>query len=152
MGTGSCRVTSLPQGPPAVSHRNTQREDLYSPGHSAALLGPLLWVCLSYYLEVSTWPNCPHPCLVRHKQALSISQRGPGMQHTPCPAFTISPARAYLAPMLTFAQRPLQNTKDYVEKIPLSPRPDRTRVSKPIPTRGASTPPLLSTEAECSLS
>lgn len=70
------------------------------------------------------------------------------MQPTPRPVLTIGPARTYLAPTLTFAQRSLQYTKVCMEEIALSPQPDRTGVSKPMPTWGTQTPPLLNVEAE----
>lgn len=74
------------------------------------------------------------------------------MQPTARPVHTVSPARTYLAPALTFAQRSLQYTKVYMEEIALSPQSDRTGVSKPMPTWGTQTPPLLNVEAKRLLS
>lgn len=145
MRAGSCRARTgrpegdlLPRVPPHESREHPEVRPVCSRCPQATELPS--WdpccgsVSLSYYPDASPWPSCAHPHPVRGKQALSVSQRGQVCgDTTPC----ASRARAYLAPVLTSAQRLLQNSKVYPEEIALSPRPDRTGVSKPMPTWGA---------------
>lgn len=133
-----------------MSHRNTQWEDLHSPGYCTVLLGLLLGGCLmTQQLPLGPAVHVPKSFHLSRLYIYISRSPGPGTQPRLSLVLTISPASAHLAPILTSAQRFLQNTKVHVEKIALPPLLDRTGVSRPMPTQGVQTPPppRLITEA-----
>lgn len=145
MCAGGCRSglegpgsNPLPRRPP--SSQESQEDSVGRPAFPGAphgSPGTPAWVCLiTQKLLLDPAARVP-PSPAPPQQVITISQRGPGVQPQPGPVLTTSLARAYLVPVLTSSQRLLQNPKVHVEEIAPSPLPDRSGMSRPLPTWGA---------------